>query len=506
MPDGVLETPLQVFRARRVSRPCRARSLRGPVGSKTLTLGPRGYGPPADRPTASDLLFPRPKGVLRGTEGAGPGRPCTTGGWVTSPCGSAPRVPYLDRSATSTAEGVEWIDSARARRGTWLLLATRILRGLAAGLLTIAFPYLVLQDLRTGAFLLGLLYAGGALSTAALSFGFGRLGSRSALRATYLVSLGLLPIACALLLLPPTLPLAALASVLGGFSATGSLAGGGVGGVAMPLQTAILSDFLPASTRTGWFSIFTFVVGVSAAMGAFAAGFGALEQLFGVALVLSTASVAVAVAVPVRSHPRGRRPSAASRGVIRRFAATGLLNGFSQGLLTPFLIPFFVLIFGIDRPQMATYTTASSLVGTFSVLAAPFLEARWGWVIAVVWTRGVAAGLAAVMPFVPLVPALAMYIALPAFRVMALPAQQSAMMGRLPQSDRSEGAGTNQAARVGAASGATAFGGFALEEIAAPVPFLGYAAALVANGYLYARFFGWHGERIREVRGEALAE
>ncbi len=400
----------------------------------------------------------------------------------------------------------EWIDPDRARRGAWLLLATRILRGLAAGVVTIAFPYLILQELHSGAFLLGIIYAGGALSTAVLSYLLGRLGSRTTMRGTYTLSLALLPIACALLLLPPSLPLAALASLLGGFSATGSLAGGGVGGIAMPLQTSILSDLLLPSSRTQMFSLFTFAVGVSAAIGAFAGGFGSLDELFGIALVLSAGSVAFALAIPMRAPKPGRRPSASSRGVIRRFAATGVLNGFSQGLLTPFLIPFFVLIFGVARPEMATYTTVSSLVGTFSVLAAPFLEARWGWVISVVGTRFVAAGLAALMPFVPLLPALGMYIALPAFRVMALPAQQSAMMSRLPHADRSEGAGTNQAARVGAASGATAIGGFALEDVAAPVPFLGYALALVMNGYLYAHFFGWHGERIRAVREGVAAE
>ena len=392
-----------------------------------------------------------------------------------------------------------WIGAAAARRGIWLLLATRVLRGIAAGLLTIGFPYLVLQELHTGALLLGVIYAGGALSTAGLAYGFGRFGSRSAMRTAYLSSLALLPTACLLLLLPPTVPLAAVASVLGGFSATGSLAAGGVGGIEMPLQTAILSDLTPASDRTRWFSRFTFTVGVSAAVGALGAGFGTLDELFALALVLSAASFGVALAVPVRSVAHGRHPSPRSRGVIRRFAATGVLNGFSQGLLTPFLIPFFVLYFGIARPEMAVFTTASGLLGTFSVLAAPFLEARWGWVLSVVGTRGIAAGLAAVMPFVSLVPALAMYVALPAFRVAALPAQQSALMGRLPYSDRSEGAGTNQAARVGAAGGATALGGFALEDIAVPVPFLGYALALGVNAYLYAHFFGWHGEKIAPV-------
>ncbi|EQD42633.1 multidrug ABC transporter, partial [mine drainage metagenome] len=234
-------------------------------------------------------------------------------------------MPSAAESVSVETDRPDWIDPSLARRGARLLLATRILRGLAAGLLTIAFPYLVLEELHTGAFLLGIVYAGGALSTAALSYGFGRLGSRTAMRATYLISLALLPVACFILLLPATLPLAAVASILGGFSATGSLAGGGVGGIAMPLQTAILSDLLPASTRTRWFSVFTFAVGFSAAIGAFIAGFGGLDQLFVVALVLSAASVVVAVAVPVRSLPRGRRPSASSRGVIRRFAATGLL-------------------------------------------------------------------------------------------------------------------------------------------------------------------------------------
>ena len=392
-----------------------------------------------------------------------------------------------------------WIDPAAARRGAWTLLISRVLRGLAAGLIAIGFPYLVLTELQSGAFTLGLIYASGALSTAILTYVFGRYGSRSALRIAYLASLALLPVAAFLLLLPPSLPIAFAASVVGGFSATGSLAAGGVGGVAMPLQTAILSDLTPASSRTRWFSLFTFLTSVSAALGALAGGSGSLWEVFATALVLSAASVVVALIVPVRSVARGRRPSAHSQGVIWRFTATGVLNGFSQGLLTPFLIPFFVIFFGVTRPEMAVYTTAGSLLGTVSVLAAPYLDARWGFVQAIVGTRAVAAGLAALMPFVPLVPALAMYIALPAFRVAAIPAQQSALMGRLPHSDRAEGAGTNQAARVGAASGATALGGFALEDVAAAVPFVGYGAVLAANAYLYVHFFGWHGERIPTV-------
>ena len=413
-------------------------------------------------------------------------------------------MPLVTPDGDPPDEDPPLLDPSLARRGRWLLFASRLTRGFAAGLVTIGFPYLLLTDLRSGAFVLGLLYAGGALSTALLTYVLGRLGSRAALRGTYLASLSLLPIACGLLVFPPSLPIAVLASILGGFSATGSLAGGGVGGAAFPLQTAILSDLVPSNDRTRWFSWFTFAAGISASLGAFEAGYGSLTEVFAAAFVLSVLSLVVALPIPVRPVRRGRRPSSRSQGVIWRFTATGVLNGFSQGLLTPFLIPFFVLFFDVPRSEMAFYTTVGSLLGTFSVLAAPYLNRRWGFVRAIVGTRAVAAVLAVLMPFVARTPALIFYVLLPGFRVAALPAQSAALMDRLPHADRSEGAGTNQAARVGAASGATAFAGFALEDVAVAIPFLGYAAALAANAYLYVRFFGWSGERILPASEEVL--
>jgi len=381
-----------------------------------------------------------------------------------------------------------------------LLLTSRILRGVSAGLVNIGFPYLLLTELHSGAFLLGVLYATGSLSTAMLSYLVSRYGSRQALRPAFLLSLTLLPVACALLVVSPSLWAAALASVIGGFSATGSLAGGGVGGVAFPLQTAILSDLVDPVDRTRWFSYFTFIASLAAAGGSLLAGFINLPTLFLFALVVSLVSVVVSVPIPIRPVERGRRPSARSREVIRRFTWTGVLNGFSQGLLTPFLIPFFVIVFAVPRSEMAVYSTVSSLIGTVAILAAPALERRWGFVRAIVSTRLVAAVLAAAMPFTPFLAALGIYFALPGLRVAALPAQTSAMMGRLPHADRSEGAGTNQAARVGAASGATAIAGYGLENVAVAVPFFGYAAALVTNTYLYLHFFGWDGERLPALR------
>ncbi|MHB8351752.1 MAG: MFS transporter [Thermoplasmata archaeon] len=394
------------------------------------------------------------------------------------------------------------MDAAEVPGPLRALFTSRVLRGTAAGLLTIAFPYLALTELRTGALVLGLLYAVGSLATGLLSYAVSRFGSRHALRPAYFLSLALLPAAIVLLLLPPSLPLVALASALGGFSATGSLAGGGVGGVAMPLQTAILADLIPPGRRTIWLSRFTFFASLSAGAGTLLGGFLSLETIFAVALALAVASVLAAIPVPVRTVRRGRPTNRGSHAVIRRFTVTGLLNGFSQGLLTPFLIPFFVIVFGIQRPEMAVYSTISSGVGTFAVLLAPSMERRWGFVRSIVGTRLAAAGLAGAMPFLPFAGALGVYCVLPALRVAALPAQTAALMGRVAPEDRSEGAGTNQAARVVAAGGATALGGYSFEEVAIAVPFIGYAVTLAANAVLYIRFFGWDGERIPALESE----
>ena len=216
------------------------------------------------------------------------------------------------------------------RRETALgfLLTSRVLRGVAAGLVNIGFPYLLLTQLHSGAFLLGILYATGSLSTAGLSYAVSRYGSRRALRPAFLLSLALLPVACALLVWNPDLLAAALASVIGGFSATGSLAGGGVGGVAFPLQTTILSDLVAPADRTRWFSYFTFIASIAAAGGSLWAGFIDLPTLFLIALAVSIVSVGVSIPIPIRPVERGRKPSARSREVIRRFTWTGVLNGF----------------------------------------------------------------------------------------------------------------------------------------------------------------------------------
>ena len=377
-------------------------------------------------------------------------------------------------------------------RSLVLLSLSRGLRSFTAGFLNLAFPYLVLEDLHQGIFLLGLFFAGAALTTAGLAWGLGRLGTRVALRETYLIALIPLPIASLLLLDSTNIWVVGIACLLGGFSATGSLAGGGVGGVAQPLQTSILSALVPPQERTHMFSLFAFMNGLLAAVGALVVAFLPFSTIFLLGAGLSLVALLVSVFVEVVPRARKGRPAETSRKVIWKFSATGILNGFSQGLITPFLIPFFVVVYAIPRTEMAPFTTASGLAATFALLLAPLLDRRWGFVPSITYTRGAAAILALLFAFLRYLPiSLAIYLLLPALRVMALPTQTSAMVGMLPAADRAEATGTNQAARLGSASGATAFSGWALGNVSLEVPFVGYALAVLSNIYLYVRYFGW---------------
>ena len=380
----------------------------------------------------------------------------------------------------------------RWKRSLALLTTSRVIRSLAAGFLNLAFPYLILTQLHESVTVLGLLYAGGGFSTALLAFSLGRFGSRYHQRWGYFLALSLLPVACLLLSFPGNFVLVALGAALGGFSATGSLAGGGVGGAVQPFQTALVADLVPPLERTRWLSILAFVNGLSSALGALLVAVVPLGRLFPLGLVLSVAALGITIPVEIRQIRRGHRPTTGSRRVIRKFSATGILNGVSQGLITPFLVPFFVLVYHLPAGEMSLYAAASGVSATVALLFSPLLERHWGFVPSLSYTRGTGAVLAVLLPFLRIFPvSVAIYLALPALRVVALPTQTSAMMGMLPPEDRAEGSGANQATRVASAGGATAFSGWAVDNLALSVPFLGYAAAVFGNIFLYVHFFGW---------------
>ena len=216
--------------------------------------------------------------------------------------------------------------------------------------------------------------------------------------------------------------------------------------------------------------------------------------MFALAALLGAVSVLLTPFVRMGKSVR-RTIRLRSGAAIGKFSLTGMLNGLSQGLVTPFLIPFFILIYSVTRQEMNVYAAVSGVVASFSILLAPRIERRIGFLRGITVTRGTSVVLSLMMPLVRVFPvSLLIYVLLPATRVMALPVQQAAMMDMVSDDERGAAFGINQSARQLASSAGTYFSGiefdsFYLDPVAIDVPFFLYALVLSANLGLYWGFF-----------------
>ena len=378
-------------------------------------------------------------------------------------------------------------------RGQLLLFVLfRMSRSVAAGMITIAFPYFVLTYRHYSPLQLGLLYTSAALATAALGLLFGFLTDAwGRVKTLFLVGL-LLPVSSTIVYFSHGLFPLFIATTLGGYSATGSLMEGGVGGAAQPIQTAVITGLTTSDNRTYWFSILTFLSGMFGALGALLAKRAGVLDVFLYATIISGGGL-VFLAFIRTADVRGNLRRLHSKMVIGKFTITGMLNGFTQGLVVPFLIPFFVIVYHVPKSEMAVYAFASGSLAAVALLAAPRLEQTLGFVKSIGLTRGIGTALLLLLPFCHVYTlALAVYLVTPALRVMALPVQRTAFTEMVKPDELGRALGINQVARLGASSGGITLTGylFNISEIAAP--FCIYAVVMAANIYLYFRFFHWN--------------
>lgn len=262
------------------------------------------------------------------------------------------------------------------RRDFWLLLVFRGTRSVAAGMLMIAFPYLILRTLQQGAMRLGLLYACGAVGTAVLGLLLGLLGDVWSRRLALLAAGTLLPLSSLIICLTHRTLWLALAAWLGGFSATGSLAGGGIGGPAAPVQSAAIADLTAPEKRTFYYSFFSFISGIFGALGALLARLWTPTEAFWWATLISAVGLPTVLGLGLPEF-RGRLRHLPSRNIIGKFSVTGTLNGLSQGLLVPFLVPFFVLVYRLPRPRMAFYGFLAGALASVALRRRPHWTGDW---------------------------------------------------------------------------------------------------------------------------------
>jgi len=283
--------------------------------------------------------------------------------------------------------------------------------------------------------------------------------------------------------------MAFLAAILCGYSATGSLMGGGIDGAGRPIQSAIIASLTVSRERTFYFSLFTFLNGILAAGGALAARFFSARTAFAAATLV--AATGLLFLFPLRAPEfAGKSTTAKSRRVIGQFSLTGMLNGFAQGLITPFLIPFFVLVYSVAKDRVAIYGFIVGTLASFVLLAAVD-GSRIGICPLDHPDPRLGAGLLALLPLTHhLAVALAIYVFTPALRVAALPAQQRALTNGVSPNETGRALGVNQVTRLGASSKAVVLTGVLFSESDIALPFFLYAGIMAVNIGLYFKCFG----------------
>ncbi len=372
-----------------------------------------------------------------------------------------------------------------------LLLLFRLTRTLAAGLISVAFPYYILTELHDTAFTLGVLYTAATIATAAFALVFGYLTDTWSRKGTLLLTGVLLPAGALLAFWSGHLAVLFAAAMLGGFSATGARASGGAGGAGQPPQNAAISDLTTLENRTHYFSLFTFLSGLFGAGGMLLAKVLGGRDAFLVAAIVSAAGIPFILPMKLPRRQQDERLKAQSLKVIGKFSITGAINGFSQGLIIPFLIPFFVIVYHLPRPKMAFYGFLAEILSSFVLLLSPWIERTVGFVKGVAFTRGIGAALLLLLPLTRNLPlALTIYLLTPALRIVVVPAQQTALTAMVHGGETGRALGVNQVARLGGSAGAILFTGYAFGADEIAMPFYAYAAVIVFSLAMYFRLFG----------------
>ena len=382
------------------------------------------------------------------------------------------------------------------RRGSVaMLIAFRMARGIAAGMMSVALPYLVLNTLHESSLALGAIYVVGVVSTAVLGVLAGHLSDKWNHKGALLITGAMVPVSALMVYVNQSFPMLLAASIVGGFAAMGSLVGGGVGGAAQPVQSSVIARLSTSENRTTYYSVLAFLGGIAGAAGALLVHYFSTRNTFLAAAIISAVGTGLLCFITIPEYVVTGVQRAQSKRAIRHFSITGALNGFSQGLLTPFLIPFFVLVYHLSKSRMAIYTAIGSILGAVALLTAPALERRLGFVRSITFTRALGTALLLVMAmWHNLWLGVAIYLITPALRIAALPAQQSAIINRVEGQSMGRALAINQVTRLSGASAAMICTGVLFDISELEMPFFLFAGVMTVNIYLYYHFFGHDGQ------------
>ena len=334
-----------------------------------------------------------------------------------------------------------------------LLLATRALRGLADGAVSVILPrYLTVigfSPLRVGAIVFGTLLGSAAL-TLWVGLATDRLGRRRVLLA-----------ACALMLLTG-IGFASLTSFWAMFAVAviGTLnPSAGDVSLFLPVEQAALAEAATVGDLTSMFALYNVCGAMAGALGALASGVPAiLATRHGWALASALRSGFVAYSIiaviafsvyrrlspdiEVERQPIRRAPLEKSRAIVYRLSALFSLDSLGGGFVIQSLLALWLFRrFNLSVQMAGAFFFAAGLLGSFSQFISAALAARFGRINTMVFSHlpsNLILIIAALMP----TPALAMGFLLlrASTSQMDVPARQSYVMAVVPPEERAAAA------------------------------------------------------------------
>ena len=382
-----------------------------------------------------------------------------------------------------------------------LLFFSRITRSLAAGALAVAIPLYFKESLHYSYLLIGILFAGGAFASPVLSYLFGLLGDLYGRKKMLLVGQAILPIAVFILLLPTNYPLLFISTTLGGFGIAGGLVGGGVGAFVAPMQMALLAEKSNNENRTTVYTAFTMFSNFAGSLGALIlVVLTNYNDMFVFTLFFTIISFLSIIPLKETFKPQQTKKknlfkasniTQQDKSVIKKFVLTGIFNGLTQGLVTPFLPIILNQNFSLSDAEVGTVIAIGGILTTIMMIITPYMTKRLGFVNYIIVSRSISAIFVLIFPFSPsALIAVGSYFIFTISRAVSIPSQLALMMNLVSERARSEATGTNQAARLFPLATSTTLSGDILDAMPLYVSFALAFVVSVINIVLYQIFFG----------------
>jgi MFS family permease len=390
------------------------------------------------------------------------------------------------------------------RRNRQLIYAAGLLRGLAAGAISVLAAVFLAKrgfpEVEIGLVLASGL-AGVLAGTIYGTFFAERVGRRRSL--VLLAALAALG-GCAFAL-ADTLWSAALAAFFGMLNTQGSDRGG-----AQALETAILPGIAPASERTRVFAWYNALQDAGGAAGAVLAALPAVLRdglslpermaydatvfvyaglLVIVALLYSRLSLATEHDAAPRGGAHALPPSA--RREVRNFSLLAALDSFGGGFIGSALIAYFLYArFGVAEGSLAFLFAAARVMTVISHFIAAWLSLRIGLVNTMVFTHIPSSLLLLTLPIAPTFEVAAvLFVLREGLAEMDVPTRQSYLMAIVPAHERTWASGISQLARAAGRMIAPLFAGAAMQTGALWVPLAAGATIKIAYDLLLWRAF-----------------